>query len=115
MAPYGPERETPRRQVGLAAGIMVLALAVPYLSDDLQAQIAVTLQGTALAPFIALQERITEGRARADQIEYLQATLDSLVAVSSTQSRRRKSICSTSNLPASIFEKSRMSLITVSR
>jgi rod shape-determining protein MreC len=65
---------------------MVLALAVPYLSDDLQAQIAVTLQGTALAPFIALQERITEGRARADQIEYLQATLDSLVAVSSTQS-----------------------------
>jgi rod shape-determining protein MreC len=65
---------------------MVLALAVPYLSDDLQARIAVTLQGTALAPFIALQERIMEGRARAEQIDDLQAALDSLVAVSSTQS-----------------------------
>jgi rod shape-determining protein MreC len=65
---------------------MVLALAVPYLSADFQAQVAVTLQGTALAPFIALQERITEGRARADRIEYLQAELDSLVAVTSTQS-----------------------------
>jgi rod shape-determining protein MreC len=65
---------------------MVLALAVPYLSDDFQAQVAVALQGTALAPFIAMQERITEGRARADQIEYLQAELDSLVAITSTRS-----------------------------
>jgi len=85
VAPHGPERETPRRRVGLAAGVMVLALAVPYTSDDIQSRVAVTLQGTALAPFIALQERITEGRARADQIEYLQAELDSLVAVASTQ------------------------------
>ncbi|MGE0159254.1 MAG: rod shape-determining protein MreC [Gemmatimonadales bacterium] len=65
---------------------MLLALVVPYLSADLQAQIAVTLQGTALAPFIAMQERITEGRARAEQIDYLEAELDSLIAVSSTQS-----------------------------
>jgi rod shape-determining protein MreC len=65
---------------------MVLALVMPYLSDDFQAQVAVALQGTALAPFIALQERITEGRARADRIEYLQAALDSLTAVTSTQS-----------------------------
>jgi rod shape-determining protein MreC len=85
VAPYGAERETPRRQVGLAAGVMLLALVVPYLSDDFQAQIAVTLQGTALAPFIAMQERITEGRARAEQIDFLQAELDSLVGVASTQ------------------------------
>jgi cell shape-determining protein MreC len=64
---------------------MLLALVVPYLSDDFQAQIAVTLQGTALAPFIAMQERITEGRARAEQIDFLQAELDSLVGVASTQ------------------------------
>lgn len=90
MAPYGPERsrrgeDTPRRQVGLAAGVMALALVIPYLSDDFQARIAVALQGTALAPFIAMQERITEGRARAEQIEFLEAELDSLVAVASTQ------------------------------
>ncbi len=85
MAPYGPERETPRRQVGFAAGVMLLALAVPYLSDDFQARVAVTLQGSALAPFLSLQERITEGRARAEQIDFLQAELDSLVAVASTQ------------------------------
>jgi cell shape-determining protein MreC len=63
---------------------MVLALSAPYLSEDFQAQVAVALQGTALAPFIAMQERITEGRARADQIEYLQSELDSLTAVTST-------------------------------
>jgi rod shape-determining protein MreC len=64
---------------------MLLALVVPYFSDDVQARIAVTLQGTALAPFIAMQERITEGRARAEQIDFLQTELDSLVAVASTQ------------------------------
>jgi rod shape-determining protein MreC len=64
---------------------MVFALVVPYLSDDFQARIAVTLQSTALAPFITLQERITEGRARAEQIHSLEGALDSLVAVASTQ------------------------------
>jgi rod shape-determining protein MreC len=64
---------------------MLLALAVPYLSDDFQSRVAVTLQQSALAPFIALQERITEGRARADQIQYLQTELDSLTVVASTQ------------------------------
>jgi rod shape-determining protein MreC len=64
---------------------MLVALVTPYLSDDVQAQVAVTLQATALAPFIAMQERITEARARAEQIDFLQADLDSLVAVASTQ------------------------------
>lgn len=88
MAPYGPEPETPgaRRQVTLAGVVFVVALAVPYLSDGLQQEIALTLQASALAPFIAMQERLAEGRARADQIDFLQAELDSLVAVTSTQS-----------------------------
>jgi rod shape-determining protein MreC len=68
---------------------MLLALTSPYLSDDFQARVAVTMQSTALAPFIAMQERITEGRARAEQIDYLQAELDSLVAVTATQSALR--------------------------
>src|SRR5688572_10834169 len=63
---------------------MVLALAVPYMSGGFQQQIAVALQGTALAPFISMQERFTEGRARAEQIDYLQSEMDSLVATTST-------------------------------
>lgn len=86
MAPYGPEPETPaaRRQVTLAGVVFVVALSVPYLSEGLQQDIAVTLRASALAPFIAMQERLAEGRARADQIDFLQAELDSLVAATST-------------------------------
>jgi rod shape-determining protein MreC len=65
---------------------MVIALAIPYVSEGFQQRVALTLQGTALAPFIAMQERLAEGRARAEQIDYLQAELDSLLALTSTQS-----------------------------
>jgi len=87
MAPYGPEPQTPgaRRQVTMAAVVMVTALAVPYSSDGFQQQIALMLQGSALAPFIALQERLADGRARAEQIDFLQAELDSIVAATATQ------------------------------
>lgn len=88
MAPYGPEPETPgaRRQVTFAAAVMVVALAIPYMSEGFQQQVALTLQGTALAPFITMQERLAEGRARAEQIDYLQAELDSVLALTATQS-----------------------------
>jgi rod shape-determining protein MreC len=65
---------------------MMLALATPYLSEDLQQGIAFTLQASALQPFIATQQRLTEARANADQIDYLQFELDALSAVVSTQS-----------------------------
>ena len=88
MAVYGPERETQggRRQVTFAVGVMMLALATPYLSEGLQQEIAFTLQASALQPFIATQQRLTETRANADRIDYLQSELDSLSAVVSTQS-----------------------------
>jgi rod shape-determining protein MreC len=88
VAPYGPEPETPgaRRQVTLAAVVFVVALSVPYMSDGLQQEIAVNLQASALAPFIAMQERLADGRARAERIDFLQAELDSLVAATATQS-----------------------------
>jgi rod shape-determining protein MreC len=88
VPPYGRKPETTRggRQVTLAAVVFVVALAVPYSSQRFQQQIALTLQGSALAPFIAMQERLAEGRARADQIDFLQAELDSVVAVAATQS-----------------------------
>jgi len=66
--------------------VLIVALVVPYSSQAFQQQIALTLQGSALAPFIAMQERLAEGRARAEQIDLLQATLDSIVAATTTQS-----------------------------
>lgn len=88
MAVYGAERETQRggRQVTFAVGMMLLALATPYLSEGLQQEIAFTLQASALQPFIATQQRLTETRANAERIDYLQSELDSLSAVVSTQS-----------------------------
>ena len=87
MPPYGrkPEATGAGRQVTFAAVVFVVALAVPYSSQGFQQQIALTLRGSALAPFIAMQERLAEGRARAEQIDFLQAELDSVVAVTVTQ------------------------------
>ena len=86
MAVYGPERETQGgRQVAFAAGVMLLALATPHLSEGAQDQIGSTLQATALRPFIGTQRRLTEARANSDRIDELQSELDSLTAVVSTQ------------------------------
>jgi cell shape-determining protein MreC len=86
LAVYGPEREAQggRRQVTFAVGVMLLALATPYLSEGVQQQIAFTLQASALRPFIATQQRLTEARANAERIDYLQSELDALSAVVST-------------------------------
>ena len=88
MAIYGPERESPggARQAAFATGIMVLALAMPYVAEDVQEQIASTLQASALRPFIGAQQRLTEARANADRIAELQAELDSLTVVVTTRS-----------------------------
>jgi len=68
----------------LAVVITLVALATPYMSEALQQQVAFTLQASVLRPFIATQERLTEGRARADEMEALRAQLDSLTAVAAT-------------------------------
>lgn len=87
MAVYGSERESPggRRQTTIAAGIMLLALSAPYLSEGVQEQVALTLQASALRPFIWTQRTLTEARANADRIAFLLSELDSLTAVVATQ------------------------------
>ncbi|HUF75290.1 MAG TPA: rod shape-determining protein MreC [Longimicrobiales bacterium] len=85
MAVYGPERETQGRQIAFAAGVMLLALATPYLSEGVQDQIASTLQASALRPFIVTQQRLTEERANAERIDDLRSELDSVTAITSTQ------------------------------
>ena len=86
MAVYGAEREANGRgQVPVAIGVLVLALMTPYLSEGLQQQIAFTLRASVLRPFIATQEVLTEARANADRVDYLQAELDALSARVATQ------------------------------
>ena len=85
MAVYGPERETHGRQVAFAAGVMLVALATPYLSESAQDQIGSTLQATVLQPFIATQQRLAEARANAERIDDLRAELDSLTALMTTR------------------------------
>lgn len=88
MATFGAERDTQggRRHIALAAAIMLLALATPYFSDTLQQRVSFALQATALRPFIVAQRRLTESRRLAEQVRYLRRDLDSLVAVTATQS-----------------------------
>lgn len=87
MAVYGPEHESRGggRQVAFATGILVLALATPYLSESVQDQVASTLQASALRPFISAQQTLREARANSDRIDLLLSELDSLTAVVSTQ------------------------------
>jgi len=85
---YGPEPETTggRRQIGLAVTFVVLALTTLYLPDRGQQGIGWMLRASVLRPFIATQERLTDARVRASQVEVLMAQLDSLSAILSTQS-----------------------------
>ena len=83
---YAPERETNgTRQVVLAAGIALLSVATLYLADDAQQSITQAFQATVLRPFIWTQETLAQARIRADQIDILQAEVDSLTTVLSTQ------------------------------
>jgi rod shape-determining protein MreC len=85
---YAPEREKSGsgHQVVIAAAIGVLAVATLYLGGDAQQRITQVFQATVLRPFIWTQETLQQARMRADQIDVLQAEVDSLTAVLSTQS-----------------------------
>lgn len=85
--PYAPEPEATggRRQVALAVVFMLLALVAKYLPDAGQQQVAGLLRGTALRPFIAMQARLAESRVRAQQVEVVQAEMDSLASLMATQ------------------------------
>lgn len=88
MAAYAPEREKSGsgHQVVIAAAIGILAVATLYLGGDAQQRVAQVFQSTLLRPFIWTQETLQQARMRADQIDVLQAEVDSLTAELSTQS-----------------------------
>jgi rod shape-determining protein MreC len=87
MLPYGAETESAggRRQVGVALVFLVVAFATTYLPDGAQQRLASVLRSTVLRPFVATQQALAEARQRASDVERLQARLDSLSAMLSTQ------------------------------
>jgi len=70
----------------LAGFVMLLALSTQYLSEPSQQGVATFLQTTVLRPFIGTQERLTEARLRAGEVDDLTVKLDSLSAILSTTS-----------------------------
>ncbi len=74
-----------RRQLGVAVTMVLAALATFYLSSSVQQQIAATLRGSLLRPFIATQRKLVAARLRAANVDVLRGRLDSLAAVLTTQ------------------------------
>lgn len=87
MPGYGAQGEDGRsRRDWVLAGLTLLAaFAVSYLPDGAQQRVAWAIRATALRPFVATQERVSEARMRATQAEALRAQLDSLIARTATQ------------------------------
>ena len=67
MPPYASETREfgGRRQLGIAAGFLILAVLVAALPSGAQRWIASGLRSTVLRPFIVTQEAVTRTRARA--------------------------------------------------
>ncbi len=88
MPAYAPEPDsTGRRGQGRLAVVFILAaLATSYLPQGAQQNLAWAMRVSVLRPFVATQERLNDARMRASQVGTLQAQLDSLASLVSTQS-----------------------------
>lgn len=88
MPPYAPEPEVQngKRQGALAVAFLLAALVTVYLPDGAQQRLAWVLRASVLRPFIATQQRLTDARMRATQVDELRVRLDSMAGVLSTQS-----------------------------
>jgi cell shape-determining protein MreC len=87
VLPYGadPESSGGRGQITVALLLLLVALTTSYLPDRVQERLASTIQATLLRPFLATQEALIGARFRASRVELLQARVDSLAAILSTQ------------------------------
>ena len=85
--PYAPEPDVAggRRQGTLAIVFVVLSLVSLYLPAAGQQQVAWALRASVLRPFIVLQDRLAEARLRRQEVDAVQAQLDSLTALLATQ------------------------------
>lgn len=86
--PYAPEPDIAggRRQGTLAVVFVVLSLVSLYLPADGQQQVAWALRASVLRPFIVLQGRLADAGLRRQEVDAVQAQLDSLTVLLATQS-----------------------------
>ena len=75
----------PSRDGLTALGWLALSLVVLYLPDESQQEIASLLRGSLLRPFVMTQQTLAQARVHAADTEMLQALVDSLSSVISSQ------------------------------
>jgi rod shape-determining protein MreC len=82
MPPFDPDSRDSRSRTDLlvSLGFLVLAGTLMILPPEGQQTVSSALRSSVLAPFIWTQESLNESRARAADVEVLQARLDSLAA-----------------------------------
>lgn len=88
MPPFGndPEPNARSREFTIAAIVVVLSFAALFVPATTQARLSATLQGSALKPFISMQEFLGDARVRRSEVDSLVALVDSLTASLSTHS-----------------------------
>ncbi len=74
-----------RSQTGLSVAFIVVGLALGALGEDTQQLLSGALRGTALRPFLALQEGLALARTRAGEVDVLMSRLDSVSAILTRQ------------------------------
>ena len=87
MPTYTTETEgaEPSRSGLVAVGFVVASLVVLYLPATPQQQMAASVRGTVLRPFVMTQEGLARRRVHAADTEVLQKQLDSLASVLADQ------------------------------
>ncbi len=82
---FDSTRKGRRRDLAIAAGVLLVALAVFLLPGVVQRPLRQLLRGSVLRPFIAGQERVAEKREQRLDVTTLSAQRDSLMALVSAQ------------------------------
>jgi rod shape-determining protein MreC len=82
---FDSTRKGRRRDLAIAAGVLLIALAVFLLPGVVQRPLRQVLRGSVLRPFIAGQELVAEKREQRLDVTTLSAQRDSLMALVSAQ------------------------------
>lgn len=87
MPPYTQENDDGigRRQLLATVLFVALAFTALYIAPASQQQLAATLRGSVLQPFILVQEGLAQNRIRNHEADALRASFDSVVGVLSSQ------------------------------
>lgn len=86
MADYFEDpRRARRRNTGMAAVFLVLALFLYFLPQNYQTPIRRVVRGTVLTPFVWIQSEVVSSRGRMETLRRLRVERDSLLAVVTAQ------------------------------